>query len=288
MKCIKKVVFVTALSLVLASCASSKNEPVKSAENEDSYEIPALEETNSDDNDDYDSSTEISKKNIKKKSSGNFFKDLFSSNFIVMGDGSLFTTKVFGGLNQTACDFVLYPKKDTAGFGSQYMAAYYYITFDDQNRINYTGAMNRYFKDFENKKLSRDDRKSFKAYGKVNAYIRWGGIKSNTPYFAQKVPVLLGYKFVDNSPYFTITIDSVPNESVTEGINDVSDVVFSTRLNYFFTKAQCRMAIDALSKDSIENFYQQYERELYGEYQSEDEYFDDSEDEEVEDVSDEE
>ncbi|MCQ2573552.1 MAG: hypothetical protein MJ182_06630 [Treponema sp.] len=276
MKCVKKALALAAALIFVTGCASNKVDS-SSEVGTDSYEDSVLldddEVTDVDEVYQIDNGTRAeSKKNAKAKGSGNFLQNIFGSKYMEIEDGSLFTSKTFGGIKQNACTYVVYPGTDTAGFGSNYMASYYYLTMDDANRKMLENCMQKYFKDFENKKLKRDDSKSYKAYGKIKVFLRWGAVKGNNPYFAKDVPVFVGYKFVDKSPYFTLTMNQSVPGNTHERIEDVNDVVFSAYLNYFFTKAQCNMLIEGLSDEKIAKVLNKYEIEETGEYQENDSY----------------
>ncbi|MCQ2585904.1 MAG: hypothetical protein MJ185_09965 [Treponema sp.] len=257
------------------SCASNKGSDAAVTEEADSYEIDVSEKSVE--------KTSSKEKNNKKRKNSFSLGNMFASKYQEFGEGSIYTPKTFGGRKQELVSFVVYPKTETAGFGSSYMASYYYLTMDDSSRKLLVSSMNRYLKDFEEKKLDRTNKKSFKAYGKVNAIVRWGTLKANNPYYSQDAVLTLGYKFEDNSPYFSIQMEQVPDEGSASTAKDVNDIVFSMRLNYFLTKNQCRGFIDNLTDEKVYAAYNAYEIEQYGAPEEDDIYFEEESDE-VEDV----
>ena len=257
------------------SCASNKGNDSLETEEADVYELQVSENK---------TEKKSSKEKQNKKRKNSFaLGDMFSSKYSEFGEGSVYTPKAFGGRKQELVSFVIYPKTESAGFGSSYMGSYYYLTMDDQNRKILTSSMNRYLNDFEEKKLDRSNKKSYKVYGKVKAIVRWGTFKANNPYYSQDAVLTLGYKFEDNSPYFSIQMEQVPDDGTAAVAKDVHDVVFSMRLNYFLTKNQCRGFIDNLTDEKVYDAYNAYEIDTYGATEVEDVYFEEESDE-VEDV----
>lgn len=267
-------VFITATLLLSAGCASTKT--TESSDSPDSYEA-AVNETN---NDEKGIKLNNTKKKEKANGGGFSFAGLFASKFHTIGEASVYTPQVFGGIKQTASEVILYPKKETFGFSSTYQAAYYYLTFNTTARNAFIKAVDQYFKDFENKKLDRNDKKSFRKYGKINAEVTWGTVKGNSPNYGDG-SLMLGYKFYDKSPYFTITMYGCTNEAF---VNGASDVETSMHLYYYFTKNQAKMLCDQLSDENIQRVLYEYEIEQSGIPEVEDSYYEADSDDEVTDV----
>jgi len=263
MKRITGTALLLGAALIASGCASTggKKESGTIIESADTYETE-VEEVNT--------KTETRKKSSSsgKKSSDNILKSIFNSRFVQFGNGSIFSVKTFGGLKQQSAEYVLFPKLDTAGFGCPYMSGYYYITFDDNNRAAVIRAMEQYFKDFENKKLNRDEKKALKAYGTAVSNIRWGTIKSSSPNYGKAI-MKCGYKFVDNSPYFTISCEAVTNQAFLDGNSDIQD---SLALTFYFTKSQCRTFMDIMSDESVDKAFYNLELETLGISQDEGSY----------------
>ncbi len=227
--------------------------------------------------------TKLPKKTTNKTSGkSSSFADLFKSKFVTIGETTIYTPQIFGGIKQTEAEIVYYPKNDTAGFGSSFKALYYYLTFDDSARNSLIKDVDRYFSDFDEKKLSRTAKKTEKAYGKINVDVTWGTIKGNSPNYGSG-SLNVGYQFVEKSPYFILTlypIDNIPFE--TGAVNEPK----SLKLEYFFTKNQARMLADALKDEALESKIWESEGISYDYYESEDEYVDSAENsfEEIDEV----
>ena len=108
------------------------------------------------------------------------------------------------GLKEKQATLVINTENYNAGFGSSYMAAYYIVTFDESAREKLIKSINNYLEDFENKRLQRNDKKTYQAYGKIPMHLDWGTVASSTPNNGSGQGYC-GYEFEKGSPYFTIS-----------------------------------------------------------------------------------
>lgn len=154
--------------------------------------------------------------------------------YISLDETSVFVPNAFGVLKQKRATVTIDPKLQEAGFGSSYLAAYYYLFWDAAARESLIKAIDDYYSDFENKRLKRDNGNSYKIYGKIPVRLRWGTLSNSTPNNGE-TEMYVGYKFKEKSPYFVITIYPAFNE-----YSNVTDAVDreSMMLTYYFTKAQ--------------------------------------------------
>lgn len=206
---------------------------------------------------------EISEKNSTKKKK-NSFADMFKfgnkDKYITLDESSCFSKNALGSLKQYASEITLDPELSEAGFGTKYLAGYYFIFMDAENRNALKNAMEKYFSDFENKKLKRKGKHLEKVYGKLKIRLRWGTIKTSTPSNGEGFATL-GYEFVNNSPYFKISIPEIENEyykvttSVTRG---------SPRLSLYFTKSQISSLVEMISNENVAQAILDYNQETYG------------------------
>lgn len=167
--------------------------------------------------------------------------------YISVDETSVFVPNAFGVLKQKRATVTIDPKLNEAGFGSAYLAAYYYLFMDSDSRKAVMKAIDNYFSDFDKKRLKRDYASSFKVYGKAPVRLRWGTLSNSTPNNGE-TDMNFGYKFKEKSPYFCITIYPTFNEysNVTEAADKES-----LMLTYYFTKAQLLELKSMLSEESI-------------------------------------
>lgn len=177
-----------------------------------------------------------SSKKTKKPEKKQFvlFKYGNIGDYISLDETSVFVPNAFGVLKQKRATVTIDPKLQEAGFGSSYLAAYYYLFWDAAARESLIKAIDDYYSDFENKRLKRDNGNSYKIYGKIPVRLRWGTLSNSTPNNGE-TEMYVGYKFKEKSPYFVITIYPAFNE-----YSNVTDAVDreSMMLTYYFTKAQ--------------------------------------------------
>lgn len=259
-----------AASMLFCSCQSTKTaEPIPVQSNTDYSDASSADEvavkvkSNSEVTDEVVSESEDSANNgdyydendsdseNPNKNSFLAFLTKSSSKFSEVGTFSLSTTGLNAKLKLQEGSYYIDNKNYDAGFGSYIMAAYYVMLMDQKTRSVYINAVNSYLSDFENKKLKRKDRKTYKQYGKSKATIYWGVIKSQTSNYGYPV-AYFGYTFKDKSPYFTITMHPTVNEK-----RRVDDTVVeeSMMVTFYFTKAQCRELADFLKEDNLNNYF---------------------------------
>lgn len=177
--------------------------------------------------------------------------------YIQVDNSSVFTPNVLGALKQKKATVVIYPKQELAGFGSPYLAAYYYLFMNETSRNNLRKAVDNYFSDFENKRLLRDGKNTDKIYGKTDVNLRWGTLSNSTPNNGDAV-MNLGYVFKKGSPYFSITIYPTFNKysEVTSAVDRESMM-----LTYYFTKAQISEILSMLDEDMITEQFNIYKND---------------------------
>lgn len=172
----------------------------------------------------------------QKEKEKSFLEKLWGSHkFIDLDMTTIYTNTVTGKLKKQDCTIVYFDKEKMAGFGSQYVMAYYYVSFSDNSRKKLANAYELYLSDFQNKKLDRENKKSQKVYGDIDIRLDWGTVKSSTPNWGTG-KAQLGYKFKEGSPYFTITIYPISNEKFKEDQDAYTPQ--SMLLTYSMTKAQ--------------------------------------------------
>ena len=249
MKKIKTILTSAALIMLLASCGSTKA-PQTSADSYDSE--PSAPDTEVSEN------GEVVEKKAKpvgrqeqKRTTKDFFKDVITftnkEDYIRYDACSLFTPE-FGGIKERKSTILIDVDDLSAGWGSQYAAAYYIVTFDENARAQLKKAAEQYFSDFENKRLQRKGKHTDRAYGRLGYKLAWGATSATTPNYG-KGEGYLGYEFVKNSPYFVIYNYPFENDYY-ERAGDATTRESMT-LRYYFTRAQLRTLLDLISEENV-------------------------------------
>lgn len=244
------------LALFCTGCASTqKSDSISGDEYDTAEQTQESDELDTDFSSTDEKGTKANKKGKKKNALESFFtfgnKDDFISNDVT----AVFTRTVTGSIKQKKASIMINPEKQTAGFGSTYMSAYYIVQLDAESRAKLAKAVELYLNDFENKKLDRKDRKSYKKYGQFNIHLDWGTISSSTPNFGDGT-AYFGYEFEKGSPYFSITCYPMHNK-YWDIVNEATSEQ-SLQLKYFFTKALAQELVDFISEEKISSFFEDY------------------------------
>lgn len=247
-------VFLISLTALFISCNSTKevqNAPDEYADLEQE-ELQAINVEKKENN--TSSEKKVSATTNKKKKT--FFQDLFTfgngDEFLKYDEFTVFAKELPGMKEKNAVIIARYDD-GMAGFGSYINAGYYYVQFDDVNREVLAKAAENYFSDFENKKLNRKGKRTDRAYGRINYRLNWGTISSSTPNYGFG-DGYVGYEFVKNSPYFTIS--NLPFNNIYYERAGEATTRESPAVKYYFTKAQLRTLLEMISEEKIaENLY---------------------------------
>ena len=257
-KIMKTVAVVFSVSILLCSCQSTKTADSTPVNVDSDYSAPGEDEValvvDSNDNSAEESYEENTYSNgTSNKQGDSFLTKLLQGTvkFKEVGNFELSTIGINAKLKKQQATFMLDAKNYNAGFGSPIMAAYYNVLMDQKTRSVFINAVDSYLSDFENKKLNRKDKKSYKRYGKSGVTIYWGSLKTQTSNYGYPI-AHFGYSFYDKSPYFTITMYQTVNEK-----RKVDDSVAeqSMSLTFYFTRAQAKTLADFLKEDNLYNYF---------------------------------
>jgi hypothetical protein len=180
---------------------------------------------------------------------GNAFTRFFtgSQKDIEMDKTKISQLTVVNTLKQEDADIIYNIKSEKSGFSAWYQTSWYHVLFDTATRRGLAAASQQYLSDFEQKKLNRKDKKSYKVYGDYPVTLRWGTIPGMESGYAD-TNVQFGYEFNKRSPYFTMTVWQVANEAYKD---NSSEVPTSSTLHFYMTKAQTVQMAEMLSDKKI-------------------------------------
>lgn len=120
---------------------------------------------------------------------------------------------------------------------------YYNLHFSREAFSALKSAADSYNSDFENRKLSRKNKKSIAKYGKFSAQIEWGTSRKNMAQFSNEANAAFGYSFVNKSPYFSIFVQSASAANPSSAALRISG-----NATLFFTKAQLAQFIAQIER----------------------------------------
>lgn len=208
--------------------------------------------------DDYDNQTslETTNKVKKEKPQNQTFKYGNKGEYITIGETTIFEKNFFGKFKMEDANLVVRYDDEMRGLGAKYNGQYYFCLFYPKGINMIKDAYKQYLSDFENKKLVRNSKKTLKAYGTTSATLRWGTFSNSTPNNGEG-KAQIGYTFINNSPYFTISVPAVYNAH----FDVVKDAATRNSNDYkiYMTKAQVSNFLDGLDSKVVDTFLYEVE-----------------------------
>lgn len=186
---------------------------------------------------------------------------------IDMAVTQIFQLTVLNALKQEDAVVIYNVESGKAGFNAMYQTSWYHLLFDNTTRAAFSAASAQYLSDFEQKKLDRKNKKSYRIYGEYPVTIQWGTIPRMTSGTAD-TDVQFGYEFKKKAPYFSITVWPAANQKYIDGPSAVEK---SSTLHFYMTKAQVTQMVELLSDAKISEALAPY-TENDDENQQKDEY----------------
>ena len=138
-------------------------------------------------------------------------------------------------LKETAVEVIFYPRENEVVLEFQDGLTYHRQFWNEPGRELFIKAVSRYKEDFANQKLLTTFNKSRAAYGKVKGRVEWKPLKFSATYRASPF-IEVGYRFVDNTPYFSTHQLKAKEESDANGRGNITE---SQQFVMYFSRAQC-------------------------------------------------
>ena len=142
----------------------------------------------------------------------------------------MFSTK----LKSSAINVVFIPRENAVALEFRHDLIRYRQFWNQNARLYFIEALNRYNEDFTAKNLVYKYSKSRAAYGKTKGGLEWENFKFSSTY--KSSPIFeLGYRFRGQSPYFAVMQRSAKDEKGNTGGKAPME---SSAFAMYFTKAQ--------------------------------------------------
>ena len=126
----------------------------------------------------------------------------------------------------------------------------YALSLKPDTRAAIADAITRYNGDFDQHSLQKKGRERKSVYGTAPSSLTWG-VASFIPSNAKALPVLqLGYTFVKDSPYFTITMPASKNITLTSDSDYTAKE--SIEVILYFTRAQAERFSSLMAKENLD------------------------------------
>ena len=152
-----------------------------------------------------------------------------------VGEVNAFIERSFSSrLTRVTMEVVFYPRENEVALEFTHTTGGQYRQFwNEAARQRFIEALNRYKDDFASQSLTTNYKKSRAVYGKVPGRLQWQTLKISSTYKASPA-MEIGYRFKDNSPYFTIRQIAAKEETGTNKSGITKSPVYSI----YFTRAQ--------------------------------------------------
>ena len=166
-----------------------------------------------------------------------------------IGQTSMGVNKLLGGIEIKDAVVRLEPRVNAVVLDFTAQGNVFKLSLKKDARAAIIDAALRYNDAFEQKLLEKKGAKRNAAYGTAASDLSWGvlSLLSNN---AKAKPVLkLGYTFVNDAPYFTITIPE--SENILLGSDSDYMVKKSITLTLHYTRAQAEKLVELISPENI-------------------------------------
>jgi len=137
-------------------------------------------------------------------------------------------------VNKVEVEAVFHPRLNAISLEFKFELLKYRQFWDEQARKQFAASLELYKRDFEDKKLVDDYRKTRAVYGRVNGRLEWEAFKYNKTRVSNPT-IELGYRFKEGRAFFATLTRSATEEL---GDWDSSAPVDSQQIYMYFTRAQ--------------------------------------------------
>lgn len=157
---------------------------------------------------------------------------------------------LFGNLETKDAVLNFAPRANIVVVNFSAQGGQYALSLKPETRTAIADAITRYYADFDQRSLQKKGRERKSIYGTAPSAISWGAA-SFLPTNAKALPVLqLGYTFIDESPYFTITMPASKNIMMTSDSDYVAKE--SIEIILYFTRAQAERFSSLMAKENLD------------------------------------
>ncbi|MCL1837233.1 MAG: hypothetical protein FWG46_06785 [Treponema sp.] len=154
-------------------------------------------------------------------------------------------------LNKVEIEVVFYPRLNAAALEFRHEFLNYRQFWDEASRKMFADALERYKTDYEARNLVNKYNRTRKIYGKTKGRLEWEAFKLAKTRVSSPT-IELGYRFRENSPFFSANMRSALEEELGSGEKGTE----SQRIAMYFTRSQ--------ADDLVRLFDQQYLMGLLG------------------------
>ena len=147
---------------------------------------------------------------------------------------AVFDRAIGRGLNTVRGEAFFYPRLNAVALEFRHEFVTFRQFWDETARRHFATALDSYNADFDAQNLITQHRRTRNVYGSVVGRLEWQTARFTTLHVAYPV-IEIGYRFRDNSPFFTTLMRSAMSEPTHEASSSRAE---SRQLNMYFTRAQ--------------------------------------------------
>jgi len=154
-----------------------------------------------------------------------------------------------GNLKKIAVPVTYYPKDDAVCLQYRYNLINFYQFWSRKGRMYFQSALDSYNNDYNERNLSRNERKSGEKYGETVGYLVWQ--QGNFLVRAEgNMKIHFGYTFKNRAPFFTVLqLQAEYTDEMTRDNDRTSDVVLM-----YFTRAQAAALAALLDQEILDQY----------------------------------
>ncbi len=158
-------------------------------------------------------------------------------------------TNTFGfGQSETTMQVFFVPRTNDVELRFNLAGSKYSVTLDSRDRVLVLGSIKTYLEEFSARRLEREG-DTVSNYGVVNLNMNWGLFTKNA---IAEPKVKIGYTFVRQSPYYTLTYPETKNLEFEKN-DSGSRIENSPFIRWFMTRSQAQAFGDILDQKFLES-----------------------------------
>jgi hypothetical protein len=152
----------------------------------------------------------------------------------------------FSGLERTDVNVIYFPEEDAVCLNYRSDFFTYHFFWDVDGRELFLKALETYNRDFDNRNLPNNPRRTRAAYGSTDGFLIWQEFSFARRLEANMI-IEIGFLFRERSPYFAVT----QKQAVVYDVSDSREETLSQEITMYFTRAQAQELADFFSEELL-------------------------------------
>jgi hypothetical protein len=161
--------------------------------------------------------------------------------------GAQFDRSFSSKVNKVELEAIFHPRRNAVALEFRHEFVTYRQFWDEAARKQFAASLELYKRDFEDRKLVNNYRKTRAVYGKVKGRLEWVTFKFTKTRVSEPI-IEIGYRFKENAAFFTILMRSA-KEILNEG--ESTSPMDSQQLYMYLTRAQADELVSILDQSHL-------------------------------------